>query len=584
MISNMATKGEARNISERVTSIEANAATKDQVANIVAGISPISEDGNNLEVVDLRYGADGVTYTSAGEAVRGQTQKLADVALPFANYVVLDQPYTDDEPHVKYDEATASYTAYVPALLIVQGSKSVNIPMTEVVFTPESGQNLLMLFYNLVTEEYEVEYWWDFKTLTNRRNYAVVGTIGLRDLYLHLFTDTQKYNHYLPFVSVIMGNTINGVVESLPVFDTTKRTLTFPTDTILRVDNNYSPYFILNETSGNTVCDFSGLTTSAVDIVLDTITGRMYPIAYSDTTVVIDGKKVAVFYPRFYLVASIRTSNKRASCTFPYVCDGYFMGVDLKKYAAGGSEHVVKSINHRGYNTAPENTLAAFRVSKQNGFKYVECDVAFTADGVPVLLHDDTVDRTSNGTGNINELTYQTVQELDFGSWYSSAYTGEKIPTFQEFILLCRNLGLHPYIEIKASDRYYTEDQVKQLVDIVKRSGMTRKVTWISFSSAYLSYIMNYDPAARLGYVVNTITDEVVAFVQSLQTDKNEVFIDTSNDLLTNDQVGLCVAADIPLEVWTINDESTIRTLDPYVSGVTSDNLVAGRVLHDANI
>ena len=98
----------------------------------------------------------------------------------------------------------------------------------------------------------------------------------------------------------------------------------------------------------------------------------------------------------------------------------------------------IKAVAHRGYSTeAPENTLPAFRLAKENGFDYVECDVVFTSDNVPVLLHDSSIDRTSNGEGKISSLTYEEVSQYDFGSWFSEEYAGVKIPTFDEFLKLC---------------------------------------------------------------------------------------------------------------------------------------------------
>lgn len=241
-------------------------------------------------------------------------------------------------------------------------------------------------------------------------------------------------------------------------------------------------------------------------------------------------------------------------------------------------DDIVKAVNHRGYTEAPENTLAAFKVSKEKGFKYVECDVSFTSDGHAVLLHDDTIDRTSNGTGNINAMTLEEVRALDFGSWKAEDYAGEQIPTFEEFILLCKRLGLHPYIELKTG----TEAQIKGLVDVVKRYGMKGKVTWISFNSAFLGYVKAVDTTARLGFVVGEVTASTINTIQqTLRTDKNEVFIDCATSNATNDAVALCMDADIPLEVWTVNTEAAILDLDAYVSGVTSDNLIAGKVLSD---
>ena len=242
-------------------------------------------------------------------------------------------------------------------------------------------------------------------------------------------------------------------------------------------------------------------------------------------------------------------------------------------------DRTVKGIAHRGLSSsAPENTLPAYRMAKEAGFSYVETDISFTSDGVAVCLHDNTIDRTSNGSGNISSLTYAQVREYDFGSWKSSSFAGTKIPSFEEFITLCRNIGLHPYIELKAG----TQAQVEGLVDMVNESGMKGKVTWISFSSTYLTYVKNYDASARLGLVVSGVSSATISTAQGLQTTSNEVFIDT--DALTDTEVNLCIAGGLPMEVWTIDTASTIENANPYITGFTSDNLIAGQVLYEANI
>lgn len=88
---------------------------------------------------------------------------------------------------------------------------------------------------------------------------------------------------------------------------------------------------------------------------------------------------------------------------------------------------------HRGNSGEfPENTLSAFRSAADLGVDMIEFDVAITKDGVPVILHDETVDRTSNGTGLLAELTLAAVRALDFGSWQGEAFCGERIPTLIE--------------------------------------------------------------------------------------------------------------------------------------------------------
>ena len=254
--------------------------------------------------------------------------------------------------------------------------------------------------------------------------------------------------------------------------------------------------------------------------------------------------------------------------------------IPVDALAAGVWDRTVKAVAHRGYSaTAPENTLPAYRLAREKGFLYVETDVSLTMDGQPVCLHDSTVNRTSSGSGSIGSLTLSQVKSYDFGSWKSSAYVGTRIPTFSEFIDLCRSLGLHPYIELKQTGGY-TEAQVQSLVDTVAACGMRGKVTWISFSAACLTWVKEYDPAARLGYVVSSVTSGVITTATGLRTGSNEVFLDSSD--YGDSACNLCQAAELPLEVWTVDSASEIRSMNPYVSGVTSNSLIAGQVLQQA--
>jgi glycerophosphoryl diester phosphodiesterase len=107
-------------------------------------------------------------------------------------------------------------------------------------------------------------------------------------------------------------------------------------------------------------------------------------------------------------------------------------------------------IAHRGAGKlAPENTLAAFRVGASHGYRAFECDVKLSQDGVPFLLHDDTLDRTSTGHGVAGDQPWSALSQLDAGSWHSRSYAGETLPTLQAIAAFVQRNGFALNVEIK---------------------------------------------------------------------------------------------------------------------------------------
>lgn len=254
-------------------------------------------------------------------------------------------------------------------------------------------------------------------------------------------------------------------------------------------------------------------------------------------------------------------------------------------YLWNSSPSNVRSVAHRGLSElAPENTIPAYKLAKKYGFYYVECDVAFTSDGIPVLLHDATIDRTSDGSGNISNLTYTQVSSYDFGAWKSSEYAGTKIPTLNEFASVCKNLALHPYVEIKSAATY-SESQIQDIVDIMYSYGLRNNVTFISGTQAYLSYVHEYDPKARLGFVnglgASYDYQQALNICKGLRGTENEVFSDMYIDAVTQTIVDAYMSERIPLEVWTVDSADVVKSINPYISGITSNVLLSDKILYD---
>ncbi len=107
-------------------------------------------------------------------------------------------------------------------------------------------------------------------------------------------------------------------------------------------------------------------------------------------------------------------------------------------------------VAHRGAGKlAPENTLAAFKLGASHGYRMFECDVKLSSDGVPFLLHDDSLARTTNGGGVGSDHSWQALQTLDAGSWHSAAFAQARIPSLEEVAHYCIANGFDLNIEIK---------------------------------------------------------------------------------------------------------------------------------------
>jgi glycerophosphoryl diester phosphodiesterase len=278
------------------------------------------------------------------------------------------------------------------------------------------------------------------------------------------------------------------------------------------------------------------------------------------------------------------TQAVKIDATFPYTVDGIRYGIQIPStpVVKNTLDDSVKAIAHRGYSAdAPENTLPAYVLASQKGFSYVECDVNFTSDGVPVLLHDDTINRTSNGVGSINDLTLEQVRTYDFGAWKNAKYTDTKIPTLKEFLQLCFKLNLHPYIELKSLVGDATV-KTQIIIDMVERLGMKGRVSYIGSLQA-MTIVKDLDGSARIGVVTSTSVGDWLPTLQGLQTGTNQVFADALIGTYTEAEIQSAAEADIRVEIWTTNTVSDVITAANLgISGITTDNLNIRQILNES--
>ena len=173
-------------------------------------------------------------------------------------------------------------------------------------------------------------------------------------------------------------------------------------------------------------------------------------------------------------------------------------------------------VAHRGYSAvAPENTLPALAAAVLAGATLVEFDVRTTADGVPVVIHDRTVDRTTDGSGDVSELTLDEISALDAGSWFSTAYAGTRIPLLREVIDLLRPEapGVELLLEIKPPA---TLEQVKVIMGQVADAGLLERTVVQSFDPAVVRLVADATPDVRLGLLRHGFDDEQVRVAREL--------------------------------------------------------------------
>jgi glycerophosphoryl diester phosphodiesterase len=225
----------------------------------------------------------------------------------------------------------------------------------------------------------------------------------------------------------------------------------------------------------------------------------------------------------------------------------------------------VKVIAHRGGSSmAPENTLAAFGKAIQIKADYFELDIQVTSDDSLVIMHDETVNRTTSGSGAVSSMTYAQIRALDAGAWFGASFAGEKVPSFSEALQLAKNdpNGIGVIAEIKASTATIVEKTVKMIQDY----KMTSRVVVSSFDFNQIAKVKTLDPAIRVqlfATATNSLIDQVAGI--------NGEWIGSSGSV-TADLLNYSHSKGVLFNSWTINTASQMSPLILLgVDAITTD-------------
>jgi glycerophosphoryl diester phosphodiesterase len=214
---------------------------------------------------------------------------------------------------------------------------------------------------------------------------------------------------------------------------------------------------------------------------------------------------------------------------------------------------------HRGAGKlAPENTLASLRFGHARGYRMAEIDVKLSADGVAFLLHDATLDRTTNGHGRADALTWRELSQLDGGSWHSPQYAGETLPTLAAVARFCRAQDVALNIEIKPTPGRERETGAAVAMDAAvlwKDAPIPPLLS--SFSLPALEAARDTVSALPRALLVDALADDTLELAHELRC----VALDAKHALLTKELVQRARDARLRVLAWTVNDVPRAREL-----------------------
>lgn len=269
-------------------------------------------------------------------------------------------------------------------------------------------------------------------------------------------------------------------------------------------------------------------------------------------------------------------------------------------------DKVMRGIAHQGFHKLERaNSLAAFRAAAKEGWRYVETDTYMTTDGKFIVSHDPYLPTGwTNGTVTTTQGSYKYEEHTLAEILAFHGPNNEKTDTLEEFCKTCKECGLHPYIELKqgkmadtntldTNPRYNGKGYGVKVLDIVNRYGLRGNATFIASVPFTLLRMAREDQSYRYGIVYfgqlknsdaawTTVLSKIDEYNNDAVASKAYLFLDANiNNLKVADAdaVDKLVQKNCALEVWTATTKDDLDNLDPYVTGVTSDNIHAGEIL-----
>lgn len=224
------------------------------------------------------------------------------------------------------------------------------------------------------------------------------------------------------------------------------------------------------------------------------------------------------------------------------------------------------AIAHRGASGyAPENTLAAYRRAVAQGVTFIETDLHLTRDAHFIALHDETVERTTNGQGAVHQMTLAELRRLDAGSWFASEFMSERIPTLEEILEFAKKNDVVFYLELKPNGFWGGEHA---LISALRSANEIARSVVISFDPAILASLRKIEPTLMTGLLYDGSSEK--PFEKALEIGARQLV--ARGDLISPNLLQQAHKQDLQVVCWTVNSPAHMRMLAAAgVDGVMTD-------------
>ena len=533
-----------------------------QFDQVLAGVTVDSE------VINARVGWDGYNYTNLGVALRTQITDLNNIATVIAEgYNMTDyvRPMITNHicglsgttPVAQYDSAKASLGGGLyfcnRDFVFVNDSVKMNAAnkIQFVIVTFDASLNIINNTGWIYAETYFIPKDSCSYFLIQMRydNYpTVISDLDVFASYLRLYVSREACdkNSEFPNMFMVGGANTNDyrVIEYRPAFVTAVFAYLFKDYKYIHFSNMMRTQIVclVSDTSGNTLLNTGWLNYPSFAI----------PVLGNLTAIQLTGG-----VPAPTLTANILKNLADSILVTAAIPDR------VHDYPMHFTDPFKVSAHRIGNICGPENTAPSLRLSYLSGFRCFETDVQLTSDNVPVLCHDNTINRVSDGTGAISDYTFSELQAFDFGSWKGALWTGTKILALESLINFCKKHDCYMNLELKAISSW-DSTKFHIVYNMLKAYNMLDHVVWNNNGAAGYSILqmqLAEDPTLEVYWGLDVWDNTHITTAANLLTGSNKVTVFTSWSNISSNTALIAVAKTLGLNVATYSINSNADNL-----------------------